>query len=50
MADSFMVASQATGKIRTYQILVGGALLFIVPTAYIALKLGYPPESVFFTH
>lgn len=50
MADSFIVASQATGKIRTYQILVGGALLFIVPTAYIALKLGYPPESVFFTH
>lgn len=50
MADSFLVASQATGKIRTYQILVGGALLFIVPTAYIALKLGYPPESVFFTH
>ena len=50
MADAFMVASQATGKIRMYQILVGGTLLFILPTAYMALKLGYSPESVFFTH
>lgn len=50
MADSLLVASQATGKIRQYQILVGGTLLLIVPTAYIALKFGYPPESVFITH
>ncbi|MEL5894345.1 lipopolysaccharide biosynthesis protein [Bacteroides sp. GD17] len=50
MADAFVVASQATGKVRMYQILVGGTLLFIVPTAYVTLKLGYSPESVFFTH
>lgn len=50
MADAFMVSSQATGKVRMYQILVGGTLLFIVPTSYITLKLGFPPESVFFTH
>lgn len=50
MADSLLVASQATGKIRLYQILVGGILLLIVPIAYIALKLGYPPESVFLIH
>lgn len=50
MADAFMVSSQATGKVRMYQILVGGTLLFIVPTSYVALKLGYSPESVFITH
>lgn len=50
MADAFIVSSQATGKVRMYQILVGGTLLFIVPTSYITLKLGFPPESVFFTH
>lgn len=50
MADSLLVASQATGKVRLYQTLVGGILLFIIPISYLALKLGYPPESVFFVH
>ena len=50
MADAFMVSSQATGKVRMYQILVGGTLLFIVPTSYITLKLGFPPESLSLIH
>lgn len=50
MADSLLVASQATGRIKLYQILVGGTLLLVVPSAYIALKFGYAPESVFIVH
>lgn len=39
---------QATGNIRTYQILEGGLLLLIVPLSYIALSWGKcSPESVF---
>lgn len=40
-------ANQATGKIRTYQIVEGGSLLLILPIAYIVLKLGGKPYSVF---
>ncbi len=39
---------QATGNIRTYQILEGGLLLLIVPLSYIALSWGQcPAESVY---
>lgn len=39
---------QATGNIRTYQILEGGLLLLIVPLSYVALSYGScPAESVF---
>jgi len=37
---------QATGEIRNYQILIGSLILLNFPLAYLALKLGYPPESV----
>jgi len=37
---------QATGDIRNYQILIGSLILLNFPLAYLALKLGYPPESV----
>lgn len=43
-----MRASDATGDIRKYHLVVGGVLLTIVPIAYIALKMGGPPESVFY--
>ena len=44
-AMSFVV--HATGNMKTYQI--AGALidLLILPTAYVFLKMGYQPESVF---
>ena len=35
----------ATGKIKKYQILVGGTLLLNFPLAYILLKLGFNPVS-----
>lgn len=50
LANPLMVSSQATGKVKVYQSVVGGTLLLIVPLAYIALKLGASPESVFVIH
>ena len=41
------VANNATGTIKKYQIVEGGTLLLIVPTAYVAVKLGGDPLSVF---
>ena len=40
-------AMNSTGKIRNYQIVVGGAYLLNVPIAYAVLKLGFASESVF---
>lgn len=38
----------ATGKIRNYQLLVGGIRLLNLPLSYGILKLGYPPHTVFY--
>lgn len=35
----------ATGKIRNYQLIVGGCQLLNFPLAYVLLKMGLPPES-----
>lgn len=50
ISNPLIISAQATGKIRTYQIVVGGILLCILPVAYLALKLGTSPESVFIVH
>ncbi len=50
MANPLITIAQATGRIRNYQLIVGGVLLLIVPISYIALKLGGRPESVFVVH
>lgn len=50
LANPLMVSSQASGKVKVYQIVVGGTLLLIVPMAYLILKLGGVPESVFIIH
>lgn len=34
---------QATGRIKYYQILVGGILLLNLPVSYLLLNIGYPP-------
>lgn len=47
MARPLITAKLANGVIRNYQIVVGGVLLFTLPFAYIALKLGAPVEAVF---
>lgn len=35
----------STGKIRNYQLVVGGVLLLNFPLSYLALELGFAPES-----
>lgn len=50
LANPYIVANQATGKVKTYQAVCGGLLLCIVPIAYIVLKLGGNPESVYIVH
>lgn len=39
----------ATGNIKRFQLYEGSILLFIIPVAYIFLRMGYPPISVFIT-
>ncbi len=50
MSNALIIGASATGKIRKYQIVIGGILLLILPVSYITLKLGAAPESVFFVH
>ena len=50
LANPMMISAQATGKIKTYQMVVGGLLLFILPVSYVALKMGMDPETVFVVH
>lgn len=45
-----VIANQATGKVKAYQMVVGGILLLILPISYIALRLGAPAYSVFIVH
>ena len=47
LGSSISIAQQATGKIKKYQIWVGGIMLMIVPVAYVCLKCGTSPESVY---
>ncbi|HWK98671.1 MAG TPA: MATE family efflux transporter [Parapedobacter sp.] len=41
-----MAATQATGRIKTYQLVVGTVQILTVPFSYWALKMGYPATSV----
>lgn len=47
LSNPIGVANNATGDIRLYQIVEGGSLLMIVPIAYIILRCGGAPISVF---
>ena len=50
VSNPFMTASAATGRVKVYQSVVGSILLMIVPIAYIPLKLGAEPYTVFIVH
>lgn len=45
LSKTIMAGTHASGKIRTYQIVVGCMLIAILPLSYLVLRLGYPPES-----
>lgn len=46
ISNPLITAMLATGKIKEYQIIVGGLQMLNLPISYILLKLGAPPESV----
>ena len=50
VARPLMTAAAATGDVKLYQSLIGGILLSIVPIAYVVLKLGGAPASVYVVH
>lgn len=43
-----MASLSATGRIKIYQIVVSSVLMMILPASYIALRVGWPPQSVFY--
>lgn len=45
ISGTLMTSVQATGKIKFYQVIVSGIVLFNMPLSYLFLKLGYSPES-----
>lgn len=47
ISNPLMVAAAATGKIRKYQIYVGGALMSVLPLSVLVLQFYTVPESVF---
>lgn len=49
ISSPLITAMLATGKIRNYQIIVGGLQMMNLPIAYVLLKLGFAPECVFIT-
>ena len=50
VANPMIVANQATGRIKEYQIVCGCILLSIVPISYLLLKNGFPAYCVFLVH
>ena len=50
LSNPLVVLAQATGKVRRYQMVVGGVLLLILPVSYICLYFGCPAWSVFLVH
>lgn len=48
ISNPLITAMLATGKIRNYQIVVGGLQMMNLPLAYLCLKFGAAPESVLY--
>lgn len=47
LANPLVTLMLATGRIRNYQLVVGGCQLLNLPISYILLRFGYPPETIF---
>ncbi|SHF10879.1 Na+-driven multidrug efflux pump [Bacteroides faecichinchillae] len=47
LASPLITVMLATGKIKKYQLVVGGLQLLNLPLSYVGLKFGFPPEFVF---
>lgn len=44
LSSTLMTIMLATGRIRNYQLIVGGCNLMVLPFAYVILKLGFEPQ------
>ena len=49
LASPLITAMLATGKIRNYQLIVGGLQTLNLPISYVLLRMGFYPEVVFIT-
>lgn len=49
LSGTLKTAQTATGKIRTYKIIIGSINLTAIPISYVLLKIGAPPEVVYLT-
>ena len=47
LANPLVTAMLATGRIRNYQLVVGGLQILNLPISYLFLRMGYAPECVF---
>ena len=47
LANPLVTAMLATGRIRNYQLVVGGLQIMNLPASYVFLRMGYAPECVF---
>lgn len=47
LSNTLITLQTATGKIRNYQLAVGGMLMMNFPLSYICLKSSFSPESVY---
>ena len=50
VAYPFLVGAAANGRIRRYYSITGVLLVSVVPSAYLFLKLHYPPITVYVVH
>lgn len=50
LANPLAIGIEATGKVKWFQIIVGGLLMLSVPVSYVILKFGAKPEVVFIVH
>ncbi len=48
VSGPLMAAVTATGKIKVYQLVIGGLSIVILPITYLLFKFGFQPESTFF--
>jgi O-antigen/teichoic acid export membrane protein len=48
LSQTLITAQLATGKIKKYQLVIGGLQMLNFPFSYIALKMGFSPQSTLF--
>lgn len=47
IGDSLFTATQASGKIKKYQLVTGPLMLLVMPISYLSCKIGGNPEAIF---